>query len=59
MVLNILGPRLGMEVTKQPVFTVTYYVPGTFLDIQNAQIRQTTFPPYGELMFLTINTKNW
>lgn len=42
--LNILGPCLGMEATKQQIFIDTYYVHGTFLDTENAANKTDNIP---------------
>lgn len=42
--LNILGLYLGMEVTKQQIFIVTCYVPGTFVDMEDAANKTDNIP---------------
>lgn len=57
----ILGPCLGMEVTKQQIFMVTYYVLDTFLDTEDEENKKDKVPSLWSvyvLMFWTMNTKN-
>lgn len=42
--LNILGPGLGMEDTKQQIFIGIYYVPGTLSDTENVAKKPDNIP---------------